>query len=393
MSIRKQLPDGWQWVTFGDVAKQLKEDADPESGELERYVAGEHMNTDDLRIRSWGTIGDGYLGPAFHRRFRAGQILYGSRRTYLRKVTVADFDGICANTTFVIEAKPDVIYPDLLPFIMQSEGFTERSIRNSKGSVNPYINWKDIASYEFYLPPLDEQRRIAEILWAAEETIEEYLSAVAALSLSKKIVAHDHIERLPIGNRTFSQIGDWFSGGTPSRECNTYWHGEIPWASPKDMKVDILMDTEEHVSEEGVRSGSRMIPPKSILFVTRGLILAHTFPVAMTGKPMAFNQDIKAVVAHEGFDPTFVFYWLQYNAPKFLRLVTETSHGTKRLSTDSLASTLFPDISIEQQEKIAGQLGELDKEIDYFQEHIKTLRILKRKILSELLNEETGNVQ
>ncbi len=182
--------DGWRIVTFGDVAKQLKEDADPESGEVERYVAGEHMITDDLRIRSWGTIGDGYLGPAFHRRFRPGQILYGSRRTYLRKVAVADFDGICANTTFVIEPKTDVIEPDLLPFIMQSEGFSEHSVRNSKGSVNPYVNWKDIASYEFPLPPLDEQRRIAEILWAVEEAIEGWVQAVlATMNLRQAIVA------------------------------------------------------------------------------------------------------------------------------------------------------------------------------------------------------------
>lgn len=190
MSAERQLPDGWRWVTFGDVAKQLKEDANPESGELERYVAGEHMDTDDLRIRRWGMIGDGYLGPAFHRRFRAGQILYGSRRTYLRKVAVADFDGICANTTFVIEAKPDIIEPDLLPFIMQSEGFNEHSIRNSRGSVNPYVNWKDIASYEFPLPPMDEQRRIAEILWAVEEAIEEYVNARTAAHLSKSVVFH-----------------------------------------------------------------------------------------------------------------------------------------------------------------------------------------------------------
>src|SRR5688500_3783496 len=95
--------NNWQTVRFGDVARTVKEDVNPEGSDLERYVAGEHMQTDDLRIRNWGTIGDGYLGPAFHRRFYAGQILYGSRRTYLRKVAVADFDGVCANTTFVIE--------------------------------------------------------------------------------------------------------------------------------------------------------------------------------------------------------------------------------------------------------------------------------------------------
>lgn len=161
--------DGWRRVKFGDVVRQVKETADPEASGLERYVAGEHMDTDELQITRWGTIGDGYLGPAFHRRFRSGQVLYGSRRTYLRKVALADFDGICANTTFVCETKdPEVLLPELLPFIMQTEAFHAHSIAQSKGSVNPYINWADLAWYEFDLPPIDEQREIAELLWTVE---------------------------------------------------------------------------------------------------------------------------------------------------------------------------------------------------------------------------------
>ncbi|KAA3654878.1 MAG: restriction endonuclease subunit S [Chloroflexi bacterium] len=165
---------GWTLVKFGEVARQIKDKVNPETSDLDRYVAGGHMNTDDLKIRRWGIVGDGYLGPAFHRKFQKGQILYGSRRTYLRKVAVAEFDGICANTTFVIEAIPEKIYPPLLPFIMQSEPFVEHSIKNSRGSTNPYVNWKDIAKYEFALPPPDEQRRIAEVLTAVEETIRQF---------------------------------------------------------------------------------------------------------------------------------------------------------------------------------------------------------------------------
>jgi restriction endonuclease S subunit len=156
-------------VVLGDVASASKEKCDPSDGSIKRYVAGEHMDTDDLKIHRWGTVGDGYLGPAFHRRFRPGQVLYGSRRTYLRKVAVADFDGVCANTTFVVESKdPGVLLREFLPFIMTTEPFHAFAIAESRGSVNPYVNWSDIARYEFDLPPLDEQRRIAELLWAVE---------------------------------------------------------------------------------------------------------------------------------------------------------------------------------------------------------------------------------
>jgi type I restriction enzyme S subunit len=159
----------WKRVTFGDVAQASKEKCDPNDGLVDRYVAGEHMDTDDLTIHRWGQVGDGYLGPAFHRRFHPGQVLYGSRRTYLRKVAVADFDGVCANTTFVVEPMSrDVLLPEFLPLVMTSEPFHKFAIAESKGSVNPYVNWSDIARYEFDLPPLDVQTRIADLLWAAE---------------------------------------------------------------------------------------------------------------------------------------------------------------------------------------------------------------------------------
>lgn len=169
-----KLQKDWTRVAYGDVVRKVNDRVDPETSGLERYVAGEHMDTDDLRIRRWGIIGDGYLGPAFHMRFKRGQVLYGSRRTYLRKVAVLHFEGVTANTTFVLESKdPKILLPDLLPFIMQTESFHQYSIEQSKGSVNPYINYSDLTKYEFALPSLEEQRRIAEVLLLAHELIEQ----------------------------------------------------------------------------------------------------------------------------------------------------------------------------------------------------------------------------
>ena len=101
------LPKGWRSVKFGDLVRKVNDRVDPESSGISRYVAGEHMDSDNLNITRWGVVGDGYLGPAFTMRFQPGQILYGSRRTYLRKVAMADFEGICANTTFVLESKSE----------------------------------------------------------------------------------------------------------------------------------------------------------------------------------------------------------------------------------------------------------------------------------------------
>lgn len=108
-------------MRFGDVVRQVKDVIDPRVARIERYVAGEHMDSDDLQIRRWGRVGEGYLGPAFHMRFRPGNVLYGSRRTYLRKVAVADFEGVCANTTFVLEPKSDELMRDFLPLLRHVE--------------------------------------------------------------------------------------------------------------------------------------------------------------------------------------------------------------------------------------------------------------------------------
>jgi type I restriction enzyme S subunit len=176
----------WQLVKFGDVAIQQKGSVDRNNTELSKYIKGEHMSSEDLHLREWGELTDEYLGPAFIRKFEEGDILYGSRRTYLRKVAVAHFSGITSNTTFVIKANEAKIDKRLLPFVMLSEGFAEHSIRNSKGSVNPYVNWKDLADYEFLLPPKDQQVKLAELLWAMDEVVEKELRLKEVLKSTRQ---------------------------------------------------------------------------------------------------------------------------------------------------------------------------------------------------------------
>lgn len=194
-----ELKPGWQRVKFGDVVRQVKDKVDPHTSGLDRYVAGEHMDTDDLRIRRWGDIGDDYLGPAFHMRFKPGHVLYGSRRTYLRKVAVANFSGICANTTFVLEsADPDVLMPEMLPFLMTTEAFHEHSMRESKGSVNPYVNFSDLAWLQLNLPPMQEQRRILKLLEAnlqARECIRVAFDSANTLAESQLLADSELLAR------------------------------------------------------------------------------------------------------------------------------------------------------------------------------------------------------
>jgi type I restriction enzyme S subunit len=173
-------------VNYADVTEKLMRRIEPVSYGIERIVAGENLESEDLKIRTWGVVGKDVLGPAFHVLFKPGDILYGSRRTYLKKVSFADFEGVCANTTYVIRAKENILLQDLIKHIMLSSRFTQYSIGVSKGSTNPYINWKDLDDFAFELPDLEVQREIANALDEILKIREQLKQQKATLKLLKQ---------------------------------------------------------------------------------------------------------------------------------------------------------------------------------------------------------------
>jgi len=171
--------NGWTRVAFGAVVQLSRErSSDPEDDGFERYVGLEHIEPGDLKIRRWGDIAD---GTTFTNVFRPGQVLFGKRRAYQRKVAVADFDGVCSGDIYVLEPKNDHLLPELLPFICQTEGFFEHAVGTSAGSLSPRTNWNSLAGYEFALPTLEQQRRIARLLLASEAARQRAQAAAEAL--------------------------------------------------------------------------------------------------------------------------------------------------------------------------------------------------------------------
>jgi len=180
------LKPGWKIVKFGDVVSLNRDRvADPAAEGIERYVGLEHITPEDLRIRRWGRVAE---GTTFTNYFQPGQVLFGKRRAYQRKVAVADFSGVCSGDIYVLEPKdPNVLLPELLPFICQTEGFFEHAVGTSAGSLSPRTNWKQLAKYEFPLPPLDEQRRIADLLLAANDVLEKHIALINKTAVIKRI--------------------------------------------------------------------------------------------------------------------------------------------------------------------------------------------------------------
>jgi type I restriction enzyme, S subunit len=165
----KALKTGWRRVKFGDVVRLSKaRSQDPLADGIERYVGLEHLEPGDLRIRSWGSVAD---GVTFTSVFQPGQVLFGKRRAYQRKVAVADFSGVCSGDIYVLETKDaQVLLPELLPFICQTDAFFDHAVGTSAGSLSPRTNWTSLADFEFPLAPLDEQKRLVDAFQALERT-------------------------------------------------------------------------------------------------------------------------------------------------------------------------------------------------------------------------------
>ncbi len=157
----KQQAEGWRVVKFGEMANQISKRVEPSETDLDVYVGLEHLDSGSLRIKRHGHPSD-VKGQKL--LVRAGQIIFGKRRAYQRKVGVAEFDGICSAHAMVLEARPEMVLPEFLPFFIQSDLFMDRAVAISEGSLSPTIKWKALASQEFPLPPIEQQRDFTKLL-------------------------------------------------------------------------------------------------------------------------------------------------------------------------------------------------------------------------------------
>jgi len=161
--------------------------------------------------------------------------------------------------------------------------------------------------------------------------------------------------------RLVTQMG----GGTPSKENAEYWNGDIPWVSPKDMKVDYIVDSQDRITEQAVKdSSTKMIPKGSVLVVVRGMILIHSVPVGLTMKPVTINQDMKALIPNGEIDGEYLLFLLKGFRDFMLDLVESSAHGTKCLRTELFERMKVAVPSLDEQRGIAAQLKVRLKAID-----------------------------
>ena len=183
----------WERVAFRDVVRNVSETVkDAAAIGIDRVVAMEHMDPGELTIARWGEVAD---GTTFTRRVRPGQTLFGKRRAYQRKVALAEFDAICSGDIYTFVADETRLLGQFLPFLVQSEPFFDHALGTSAGSLSPRTNWRDLANFQLDLPPLDEQKRIADFLWSVEQHRLAALKVAETVSTAMSLTFADRLER------------------------------------------------------------------------------------------------------------------------------------------------------------------------------------------------------
>ena len=343
-----------EWIKhrFDEMAVVVNDRIDdPAKADVEYYVGLEHLDSESLTIRRWGAPSD---VNATKLRFRAGDIIFGRRRVYQRKLAVADFDGICSAHAMVLRAKPAVALPEFLPFFMQSDLFMERAREISVGSLSPTINWKTLAKEEFALPPVDEQQRITTVLKAMEEAGEAIVDADRTTQAIRRSHLNDFFKPRFRAGTPLTTVARVVAGSTPSMTDPALWGGNRPWASGKDLKARYLKDTEDKLTEKGWELAT-VAPKGATLVVVRGMILAHTLPVVRCEQDIAFNQDLRALIAGDQLEPNYLLLWTEWAARWFLRCTSASSHGTKRIEGSIFDQALVPVPCCEEQKRLVSE--------------------------------------
>ncbi|MGO2151099.1 MAG: restriction endonuclease subunit S, partial [Microbacterium gubbeenense] len=157
--------------------------------------------------------------------------------------------------------------------------------------------------------------------------------------------------------------GTWYGGGTPSKSKLEYWTGgSVPWISPKDMGGRIVDSSIDMITEAAVAgSAAKLVPPTSIAMVVRSSILDHTFPTAIVPVAVALNQDMKAVVPHEGIMVEYLAHVLSSRGQDILRKASKSGGSVTSINSPQLLNYRIPVPPLEVQREIVRVLDKFSQ--------------------------------
>ena len=316
-------------------------------------------------------------------------------------------------TTELIVMRPDErVVPKWLYYLTMCPAFRlpgEAMMLGAGGQKRvPDLFVKD---YRVAFPMIDEQRAIANYLdietTRIDELVREKEGLVNLLMEHRQGVASDVVIRGLNRNCSMESVGGGFGlipahwrliplkrfvgvtgGHTPSTDNPAFWDGPVPWVSPKDMKRDELSDSIDHVTDAAVHEcGLTVVAPGATLVVVRGMILAHSFPVARNAVAVTINQDMKAIRSLSEVLPEYLPWLLRGVTPVVLSLTEQSAHGTLALRTDKFFCEAFPIPPAEEQAEILTflqkELPRIDELIAHTHDEIRLLGELRAATISD----------
>ena len=267
----------------------------------------------------------------------------------------------------------------------QLRGVITSSVRDN-GLLN--ITADTFFSSEVPVPPLPEQKKIAEILSGVDRLTEAKKRRVKQRKLLLKSAFEDATKKEASDDFVpLSDLGRWRGGGTPSKSMPEYWGGEIPWVSPKDMKGRKISSSQDAITQEALEnSTTSLIPKNSILFVVRSGILRHTFPIALATREVAINQDLKALTVSDYCNPNFLLHYLCCRSEEMLASCMKSGTTVESIDTNSLQNYPVPVISIQEQLRLSLFAESITMAIEAEESQVESLKMLKSSLGSDLLS-------
>ena len=373
----------WTPVKFGDVVFEPKESSkDPDLDGIEHVVGLEHIESGNIHLRKSETLKE---STTFTKKFAIGDVLFGRRRAYLRKASQASFSGICSGDITVFRAK-DNLMPELLPFIVNNERFFDYAIKHSAGGLSPRVKFKDLANYEFLLPPKDQQAQLAKLLWAMDEVIEKENEVLEKQVLLKEVLRRDYFT---INNYsktiTIGEVAKLTAGGTPSTAKSEYWEkGSIPWLSSGEVHKKRVFGTDKLITEKGLKESSAKMMPKHTCLIALAGQGKTKGTVAISEIELSTNQSVAAIIAdREMIEPYYLYHNIDSRYLDF-RHITGKHNSRTGLNLKILKDFEIVYHNISEREGIIEKFNSLDKNIELNESKISSSQSLQKSLINQV---------
>lgn len=387
--------DQWEALTFGDVVREVTDhERNPEERGLDRYVGLDHLDPDDLRIRRWGLISE---GVTFTKVFQAGQVLFGKRRVYQKKAGVADFDGLCSGDIIVLEVKDQRMLPEFLPYLVQTDAFFTHAEKTSSGSLSPRTKFRELARFEFLLPPLEQQHELVELIQGFEAAIEAGVETLEAARRLRLTLGTGMLSAQPgTASAQLDQVAD-VVGGKQLSPAFTTGDNMLPYLRAGNIRPGWIDFSEVFQMNFEPREQERLtVRPGDTLLMEGNANPDYVGTPALYTSDMPTNHCIQnTVVRVRSKDETVLasdyLYMLmrhQFEVGKFKELASGSS--IKHLGSTRLARISVNLPALTEQQRIVVLLGATAEAVDQCSSELAHLQNLRSSVLNFILTPSTS---